>query len=395
MRRLTASKFHIALNCAFFLRDDAEWIDRKNTYSKVGSASHRVSDEVNNGILPDVSEIAEDLELTDGEAEKLGWIVPRFAEWYGKQDTTGWKSEVKLAWDPLSGEAIKIRSKKPRDYSQLKDTLAVCGTADLAYGREDAAHDLIACTDDYKTGWGRGVDPFDQGSMLTFMHAKTTGAARGRFRVITLSDNDEPRIRPYDFAPSDLRDVESKIRDVVRRALGDPKPNDGAWCRWCPARATCPASQAAAEGAVALVPEHALARKFKLARKPENVTHAAWTLNAIALARAVLDEAEQGVRAFSDEHGGIPLGDGNVFRKWETSTRQLELNDAAISILEREGLGKAISREPHSTIGAIQRVAGKSNAQRIFDQLEAAGAITYKPGAKYEARTEPQKGRAA
>lgn len=384
MRRLTASRFGIALQCAHFLRDDVEWHDEKTTYIVTGNAAHKVNEEVVRGNIPDL--VAISAGMTKRESETFARMSERYLEWVGEQDVSLWSTEVKLAWDPFSDKPIEIRATGARDYSELDGTLAVAGTADLTDEVWLAGDDLVACVDDLKTGFGGQTDPFPQGSMLTMMHAERLGAPRGRFRVIRIREDEPVTVQPFDFAPSDLVAVKAQIREVIRVALSDPEPREGPWCRYCPARPTCKAAQHAAGEALGMVPAERLTRGPKLAMRPLDDRHAAWTHTAIALARAVIDKAEEGLRAYADEKGGVPLPDGTVFKGWPVSTRRMTLDDAGVEILRAHGVD-----EKANTIAKVARAAGGHQAaEGLFKALEAAGTIRVDQSVKYEPRRPPR-----
>lgn len=387
MRRLTASKLYIAINCAHFLRDDVQWHKGTTTYATTGSGTHEANDQLVKGELPDLRAIAEQYGMSDRERSSMDALIKRYVDWFATQDTTAWRSEVKLAWDPFEDKPIKIRSKAPRDYSELDGTIAVCGTADLAYPVEIDPADPIACIDDIKTGFGRQVDPVVQGGMLTMMMAERIGASRGRFRVIQVQEDNEVRPRVFDLTTNDLLMVKRQIGEVIRVALNEPDPSEGPWCRYCPARVTCAATQHAVSEAEGLIPSGALVRgKHKLVLVPTDDEHAAWTHTAIALARAALDAAEKGLREYADTRDGVRLADGTLFKGWPTGTRKLTLTPAAIDVLKGFRLDtKAI--EQKATLGSITKAAGGAKmAEPVFKALEEAGAITVEPGTKYEPR---------
>lgn len=395
MRRLTASKTHIAIHCAFFLTDDAEWVKESNTFSKTGNAGHAVNEDMTNGNLPNLEAIKTEWGLNERESETVDEYAKRLAAWFPTQNTERWRAEEKLAWDPFEDKPILIKSKKPRDYSELdkKHPFATCGTADIG-DAIDLDAEPIACIDDIKTGFGGQIDPVIQGGHLVMMKAAQIGAERGRFRVVRVQEHKEVMPVVYDFAPSDLRDVKGQIRDVYKRAMSEPEANAGSWCRYCPARTTCPAAAEASAAATDLVPEGKLVRgKHKLASKPESNDHAVWLMSAVSLARAVLDRVEKGVKEYADTNGGVNMPDGSIYRAWDTSKRVLDLTDAAKELLKSEGLEAAINESTNLT--AIKKAAGgEKAAEPIFKKLEAIGAITREPGTKYEAR-KPSRGQAA
>ncbi len=386
MRRLTASRLHIALHCVNFLREDVEWVKDTSTYAVVGSGTHQASDDLISMRLPNLRAIADEYGMSQKESARASAMVARYTDWFGRQNTENWRSEVKLAWDPFSDSYIQIKSEKPRDYSELNDLpFAVCGTADIAY-EESLDHDVIACTDDIKTGFGRKVDAEIQGGMLTMMLAQKERADRGRFRILRVDEVEEVRPIPFNYTKTDFRAIKAKIRDVIKAAINDPEPIEGPWCGYCPARFTCKAALSAVEQSTDLVAPEKLVRKHRLALKPTGMDHAAWTATAIKLARDVLDKAEEGLREFADEHGGVQLPDGSVLKKWPDTVREVSLNAEAIKFLETR-LPKALEKGAHATISSITKAAGgKAGASAVFDELRRLGALKDKPKPKFEAR---------
>lgn len=393
MRRLTLSRYHIARQCTHFLREDVEWTEKANTYTRVGSATHTVSEGLTNGELPDVAAIAEAAGMTKREKGTTERLVQRYVDFYATQNTEGWESEVKLAWNPFSDEYIQIKSTAPRDYSELDDIIAIAGTADTAYALDDD-DGTIAGIDDVKTGFGGKVDPFWQGSGLVMMQAARLRTDRGRFRVIPVKEDEETRPRVFDFSRADIEDTKHDLRQILRAALNEPEPREGPWCSYCPARLTCKATQHATESAMTLIPEGSLVRHtHKLELVPRDDEHARWTYSAIRLARGLLDAAEEGLRGFVADRNGLDLPDGTLLKAWDKSTRVLEMNEEGERILRKLGLDQALEKK--ATIQSVTRAAGgKKEAEGVLKQLEAVGAITLKPGSTFEPR-KPPKGRAA
>jgi len=145
---------------------------------------------------------------------------------------------------------------------------------------------------------------------------------------------------PHDFDPLDFGEILRRLRDVRRRAVramqqrarGERPPlNEGAWCKYCPARLECPAKTSlirAAAGGEALAPisrENAADVWLKIERFEEVLKAAKSQIYALASSEA------------------IPLGGGYVLGETEVASGEKVDPGVAWSVF-RESFGEEVAK---------------------------------------------------
>ncbi|MFN7131598.1 MAG: DUF2800 domain-containing protein, partial [Myxococcales bacterium] len=119
----------------------------------------------------------------------------------------------------------------------------------------------------------------------------------------------------------ELRATVARVKATqARAAAGEPvNVTSGAWCRYCPAFAACPANRDLVV-TLATAPE-SLAARAKAELTP---TTAANAFHMVRKARAVLKEIDAALYAYAEEVGGIDLGDGTVFGVRESKREEVD-----------------------------------------------------------------------
>jgi Protein of unknown function (DUF2800) len=283
--------------------------------------------------------------------------------------------ELAVAYNYETGAVRELGVNIGREYELQPGEIG--GTLDLA--KPDEVHD-------YKAGFldVEGPETNLQLGAQALVWARLRGLSevKATVRKITEAATFEDRTATLDvFA---LAEVERRIREIVRwcrraehvvRAGGVPDVSDGEHCRWCPARAACPAKVAAL---VQLRQPDGLAKRFE-----------ALLGEAPAEALALYERAEEAMKtiraqiyAFARENP-IRLADGHVFGPRSSTREGVDARSAWPVLLEVGGAELAAAAcEVETSKAAIERAlaaAGLGARKReVFDLLRRANAITSK-----------------
>lgn len=338
--RLTASKLGHAMACAWPFRPDVdlppEGPPHPSALTGRAFASLRA-----NYIDPTR---AVDLPAGADEPRARRLFEVWRAWWETYRGVATWETEVPLAINLATGEARRLPSTGQRDYSAALST-EVVGTADVL-GRD---HEGVVVLDD-KTGSPEYVDPVGRNwqlRMLALAAARASGVDHAQVGLVFVGDD----AVTYDSAELDAMDldaIETDLRALVARIPG-AEPTPGEHCRFCPARAVCPAFSAA----VAEVADTAPAALATIARSNGALTSAqvaaAWP--QFRLVEAGLDQIKAAIRAYVAEHGDVPLASG----------KRLRLVESARSTISGKSIRDALGPGPGGEVIAM---------------LEARGAVT-------------------
>lgn len=373
MKRSSASKRALQIQCQFWLRDDAAWFDDG------GSASRENGDELHGlaaaEINGDLDAIAgpKALEMFRGLRELLDRIRRNAAQ-VGAEVL----AEVSYAFSPSSHKARRLGvglSREARDAMLEGDEYP--GTIDLAiiYRRKDGGASEIEIAD-HKTTYvgGEPQDASDQLATYLAMACRAEGADEGGFYPIVVTPNDS---RPGKPTVMSLMDIDAEL-DVLSNELladvSDAQPNPGPWCRgrYCPARAGCPATQEAIEQ---VVPAEALVRKPYVPGQgfaDEAQVRQGRTVRKLleaALAAMAADE-----KAWLINHGEVSYPDGSrLYLQSITTERPMLDIPGAAELLRSRGAGAAI--ELSATWNGIKEAAGDAAAKEIREALRKMGAL--------------------
>jgi len=387
---LTASGLPRARRCAWWLRDEAEWSDATTTSdeARLGSAFHAVMayqiDHLRTG-RPEgdyVGAIAENWNVDRDAVVGLVQAVDR----EGTFDlvVAGFQTEVMaekaFAYDPFNETVRELQLPGPREYSLNPGELGL--TVDVV-----AVGDDYVFVADWKTGFGRGLDPLAtnlQIRLAGLVAAAFYGREVARIAIVRVNEDgavlEVERMSAFDFDA-----VAAELRSIVNR-IGSSNPTPGSWCQYCPAAAGCPAISKA----IVEVIEPPPPATFKLGALPVNHEDAAYRVQLLPLLKAAVDRFEAGIKQYADATGGFPTSPGKVYRRVEGSRESIELNPAAIEWLRLE-LGDRFDEavRPATSKSAIEAVIKgigkpKSVVDSAFVQLRGLGAIKSSPTTTYK-----------
>ena len=300
--------------------------------------------------------------------------------------------EVALAFDLESIEGRVLSVNGSRDYSKATST-EVVGTADVLAVGGDA---LVVL--DYKTGYSSQPAACDSWQLrfLALAGCRAYGLKRAVVALVYLRDDLPPAFDRAEFTADDLARFESKLSAAMRavlearwevRAGRVPTTHRGAWCRYCPALATCPAQNAALM-AVAQDPGSLAALEAKAAALPKAIAALSETDLALAWERLevlipALEAAKSAAKARILQ-GQVRRADGMVLRAMEQS-RDSVVGTLAAQVLTEvcgpEVAAKAVTYEASTTKAAIKKAVPKEKLALVEEAMRRAGA--YRKGAPF------------
>lgn len=312
LRRLTASKCQLALNCAYWLRTDVPLAyEPAGPAAEEGTALHAMIE----ACLRD--QPAPSLESFSAEArERIQRKWAAWKEWARDQKRDNWEPEVAFRYSPVGDEASRLTQTSHRDYSGAKPG-DVAMQVDVASFDEDAVGTYAEAID-WKSGRRQAVSEDNaQLGVAALALSRCYGVDRVRVRLVYCGEDavdvDEAWLESFD-----LDMLRHKLRRVLETEQAEPTP--GAHCvdMWCPARTTCPATQAA----MVEVSGQPLADIKRLVASalvtPEDAGRAYVQLRIIKDAVRAVDER---IKRIVETHGEAPTTGGKVLRL-ATTTRE-------------------------------------------------------------------------
>jgi hypothetical protein len=315
-KRVSASKTGILMACLYPMRPDVEWAETSSAYASLGSELH--------GVFESAAQ-AGGIDVSQCPAPMQGYIKA-WSEWFATRPQAERLYELPMAWDPTTDTARVLPSRGARDYSHAVGD-EFTGTADLV----EVINGRVEVTD-YKTGF-EAVEPDTwQMKLLALAAARHFGVTEVTSRILQVSDTGvDDNAMTFDLF--DLISISEDLRALSARikTSHDAAPVPGPHCRYCPAKLGCPATEEPANelvSAIELVPSHRLTMAIT------DAGHAAWTVGAIQRVEDLLDEIKKRVRQYAEETGGIPLGDGKVWRK--VSYSKSNVDKTALAELARK-----------------------------------------------------------
>lgn len=402
--RLTCSGLALAEFCTWSFRPDADVRGEVDLYLKNTAVHEANAHTIRSGSTAFVIPAALEDKLTEGDlawAQRVhtAWVV----DWYEDQKHHPWRAEIAFAFDPLgTGTMVVDTEGKHRNYSKVP-TGWIPGTVDVI--REDAPGDVII--EDWKSSrWPSYADGNAQLAGLGL-------AADARYLRGAIGHCTEDGVRvewaSYDrFALDDWRDRFARIV----RSVPTSEPVPGSHCRdlFCNSFGLCPATKgslAIVSPETAEVVEHGdVKRRLPIVMASSafmDADHAAAQYIMLREADARWTEikrrAFEAVRFYAEEHGGIQLPGGKVYRKVEQTREAIDLSrPEAIEALGRElgedGLKLATTTETVATKSSI-KIAARANKEktgetiasceeRALKALRAVGAVKVSKVEKYE-----------
>ena len=379
--RISGSRVGLAMLCGYSARTDVPQPPRvQSEAGEKGTSEHAL---IENTIRTG--------EETPQSPTHATWL----AEWWPRARGEGWRTEVAFAVNPKTGEAIELSGKGHRDYSQCPagwvpltlDALLVDRKGGVAYIR------------DWKTGYEPSWEPAATNPQLltgALAVAGVYGVSRVEVGIVHVTA-DRYHEDAADVDVLDLEDWRATLDAVVERvAHAEPSPGPHCRAKWCDHYGrTCPAT---AQALVEALPEKPRLPVVVDAASIQGPEHASYLYQLARAAKARLDAIWEALRVYSDEHGGIPAGEGLVWKRGETRRETIDLSTrAAVDALKRE-LGDAWAQAVtvETSKSAIKIAAGTIKAQtgetiaaveaRTLAALREVGAVQTKASATYDER---------
>jgi hypothetical protein len=182
-----------------------------------------------------------------------------------------------------------------------------------------------AIVPDWKTGSPSNVEPAKTNTQLA-LGAVCVAQHHGCTEVEVQLRYPDGFVDRHTYDAFDLLDIESQLNDLIVKCNDDPQPQPGLHCtsKWCPIRATCPATQAT----LAALPEnHAVDLVKAAGGSITGPGHAGTLYHRAQAARALLDRVDAAIKAYVDEHGPVPLGDGKEYALVDETRESISASD--------------------------------------------------------------------
>lgn len=284
--------------------------------------------------------------------------------------------EPAFAYSHWSDETGLIGCNVGRDYGKYASASGfLCGSADVTW-----CADGLATVIDWKvtlrpdSGYSEPAAESRQLWALGLFASRYYRVHRARLVRAVIS----PRGVETDEYTMDAADLDA-TRDALRAMAaaidsGRAEPNPGDHCRYCPARAVCPAQQEASAqlGTAATIPPPASLAAVPLSAAIDSPERAAYVLARLPMLRSAVEDMEQRLRAYADEHGGIATEKGVWCRK-EQKRETIDLgNSRGAHVLTDLGLGAAV--DVSTSKSAIDRAAKDAGLPRST-VVDALGAL--------------------
>lgn len=294
--RLTASRLELGARCLWWARPGLEFAETESSpEANLGSAV----DEVLSTLLPgDAAISVRDVAARFGVSpDEVSALVDAELAHFAAMPIIEPRTQVAFAYDPLTGKARELGAGLGRDYSGALPH-EITGTADIV-GRRPGG---LLVVRDWKTGRAHHVPAITENRQLQFLGlclARVTGADEVAIEI--------SRIRPEgvhddgtELDALSLAAIEDGLLDMHEKRM-KAKAKAGAHCAdlWCPALHQC---DAARDEAAQLVPVDRLTAS--IAANPSRA------VDAVRIARKLLDRFDDELKSYADSVGGIDLGDG-------------------------------------------------------------------------------------
>lgn len=364
MGLLSGSKLRLAKSCLFPFRRDVAWVREESRASQKGRAFHAIAE--------GAAEDASGFDLSDADRAEVDLWAARWRESPWSQ--ADWRHEVAFVFDGATHTARAIETTGPRGYGDLAPH-EIPATADLVLVEDDRV--TIA---DLKTGYQGDREPIEQHAQLRGLAAMACLAyGKPEARIVALYCDAEG-VHPVD-ADLDALEIAATVAHLSDLVAGIPnaRPQPGTHCGGCPAALACPSTAQQVE-TLARVEPVALALQT-----PEQASAALQRLWAVQKACEQMDSL---LRAYADEHGGVPVEAGKVWRKVVGSKEEFVITDdnqpAVESVLARHGAERAVKVRIALTKAALTGVGlSKAQVEAVVAELRAVGAIRDTPTAAY------------
>lgn len=312
MRRLTASKAQLALECAYWLRDDVPLLyEPSGPAAEEGTLLHAMIE----CHLRDVATLPDGhgAGLSTESQERVCRKYERWAAWAKTQRRIGWRPEVAFAYSPTTDTAKELVQKHHRDYSGAAPGDIAMQVDLVTFGTDGTGP--YAEVIDWKSGRKQTASEDNaQVGVAALAISRCFGLDRVRVRLVYVGE-DGVDVDDAWLEGMDLDILRNRLRAVLAKEQEAPRP--GAHCTelWCNARHACPATvQALAE--VSAQPLEDIRSLLTMLRSPEDAGRAYVQLRVIKDAvRAVEDR----IKGIVEAHGSAPTSGGKVLRLVSTT----------------------------------------------------------------------------
>lgn len=378
------------------------------TFTAYGSAVSSVAECLTVWGDAPVKEIAARYALDSKDALRLSVGAGHLATLleHERQEDSFQRAEVALAYNVETGTARELPCRDERDYADAREG-ELWGSLDhVRITHDKRTGEIVLVVRDYKTGrYTMGKSPGRAGQLRAGAVAAAAWLGHTGPVVVELAQVDDKGVWiKFDWLdPFELCVIHGELKalyELITNQVGHDVPKPGAWCRalYCPIRANCPATEAAANAIV-----KAAEPPFPLTGWISSPEHAAYIRHRLAVLEAVLEERKHAINTFA-ETTPIPCEDGKVYAQREKQSRTLKIEaPGAVGVLRRHfGDHADDALDMKSSIAAIDRVArkvspprkGPALARKVFAELEEIGALYQSTWTKFE-EFKPKKEEAA
>lgn len=333
--RLSASKLGLAQLCAYPFRPDIE-VPREHPgdAARLGTAWHDVVATV----LIEPAQATGPAQLIDAALKRAG-LVPD--DWRDRliamrpldaardiaEDATrlGVRAEVAYAWHAESGDVEELGINLGRDYP---DVLGICGTADVVW-TEETPDGTVLVVRDWKTGSPDHVEPAAENAQLRFLAgcaSRLHDVDLVRVELAFVDPTGEVTVDAHTYSPLELLEAQMLIGVLWEtRLIADPEPGPHCAGKYCPLRMVCPMTMAVVQEAAPDSSPAPAGMPITLA-SPEAITspeHASYILHRLQMLKGFADHVEKCLKAYVDQHGPVPTGDGKFWGPLDIVRREV------------------------------------------------------------------------
>lgn len=350
--RASGSKTDLLLECQYWAREDvAIPTDESGQPAKDGNATHSLAEAF---MLNEELSVEDACKKHGGDIERVNklWqsaypVYRSFRDLHGGLATP----EVAFIYSTTDG-VWELERSEHRDYGVVRAN-EIPATADIVIvpGHKGEPPTVI----DLKTGDPESLPlPERSGQIRTLglMVARSVGASEVVVGfVIATDDGQSARLRFGTLDALDLEMHEARLASALD-AIQTAEPKSGEHCKWCPARAVCPATIAS----MATVAEMPVADVEAIAaasiQTPEQAVLAHRRLKVV---KDAVKAVESRIREVVEEHGELPTSNGKALRivttRRETFSKARLPKDQAESVLGILREAGALAESESSYVG--------------------------------------------
>lgn len=368
--RATMSKLGALRECQWWARPEAQW-----TYTPPGPAAEfgtAVHAEVARAIESSSPSAHVDPEVRAAAQSVIDW-------WSGVRETHHtWHAEPAYVLDVDRAHARHIGNNIGRNYPRV-GPFEMAGSADIV-----GIGSGVASVFDVKTGRRENVDPVGENAQLRTL-ALAVHLAHGVDRVRVGLVFPGSAVEEHEYDVLDLAAWQAELSGLVDKVpTSVPSPSKSA-CRYCPAKAHCPAM-------VTALAEVTPKTRLPIVMDAADLTgpeHAREQYLALRALKSGIEEAWAALRRYAEQNGPIDLGGGKVYGPRATTRESIDLTARTAADVLRAELGSdeafraAVSLETSKTAikGAAKEVAQATGEKavaverRVIEALRAVGAV--------------------